>query len=544
MIKNDNKKILIGIPTKNAESYLGNLGDQLTALDYPKNLISVALVIGDSIDNTKASALNLKKRLLMAGFGEVHVNELRTGFHLTSESRHIEGYQKQRLLSLCITRQFIVDNFLRDNDYLFWIDSDYSVIPSNILQILLSYNVDFVIPTLRLPDGSLYDGGTHLNHKLIDEIEGGDLVEIEEASAHAFIKSDLLKKCNYFNERQSDTFQEQEGKIFSDNAKREGIKLYASKKAIITHLLINGTNEETVFPVSERGIRIFHLYEKYLNRTPDLVGFQSYLNSSITTDEIENCIQNSDEAIDQKNLPQIRTLLSLLKPMDVHGLNLVRKGRNFDGGYTMLDFKLENSLCYSLGIGDDVSWDLEMAEMGCQIYQYDHTIENFPKEHPNFHSFKIGICALPADESNLKTIDEIISSNRHENEDSIILKMDIEGAEWSIFREIQNSTLEKFSQIIVEIHGLERYRDPDHFALYLKALDKLSITHQVIHIHANNYGSISKIGRYRVPDVVELTYVRKKDHIFTVCNKLFPTSIDMPCHPGRPDYFLGAMGLL
>src|SRR5208282_1114392 len=53
-----------------------------------------------------------------------------------------------------------------------------------------------------------------------------------------------------------------------------------------------------------------------------------------------------------------KKVLSLLRPMDVVDGSLVRKGGRNDGGYVMLNSHTENTIAYSLGIGDDVSWDL------------------------------------------------------------------------------------------------------------------------------------------------------------------------------------------
>jgi hypothetical protein len=241
--------------------------------------------------------------------------------------------------------------------------------------------------------------------------------------------------------------------------------------------------------------------------------------------------------------PYIRKLLSLLKPMDVPGLSLVRKGRAFDGGYVMLDYKLESSICYSMGIADDVSWDSDMASMGCQVFQYDHTIKSFPLKHSSFHSFGIGICSQPTSDPNLKTIEELVKINQHEKEDSMIMKMDIEGAEWSVFAEIEESVIAKFSQIIVEMHGLEHAHSTRQLRKYLSVLERINRTHQIVHIHANNHGSLSLISGFPVPDTFEVSLVRRKDHEFSETKKIYPTSIDMPCDAARPDYFLGAMGL-
>jgi hypothetical protein len=241
--------------------------------------------------------------------------------------------------------------------------------------------------------------------------------------------------------------------------------------------------------------------------------------------------------------PYIRKLLTLLKPMDVDNHTLIRVGRDFDGGYVMVNNKLENAVCYSMGISDDVSWDLAMAEQGCNVFQYDHTIDNFPVINNQFYSFKIGISAVSTGESNLRTIEELIEMNEHQSENDIILKMDIEYAEWDVFEKIKIDLLNKFSQIVVEIHGLEHSCSTHHLRKYLDVLKKISTTHQIVHIHANNYGPVAFIGGIMIPGTFEVTMVRKNDYTFTECKKVFPTPLDMPCDTARPDYFLGTMGL-
>jgi hypothetical protein len=123
-----------------------------------------------------------------------------------------------------------------------------------------------------------------------------------------------------------------------------------------------------------------------------------------------------------------RRYLSLLAPMDVVRGELIRVGGMSDGGYIMLNHGLKNSICYSFGINDDVRWDAEMAARGCEVFQYDHTIDFLPEEDPRFHWHKTGI----AETSNgmFKSITDIVSDNNHLGRD-IILKCDIEGHEWT-----------------------------------------------------------------------------------------------------------------
>ena len=82
---------------------------------------------------------------------------------------------------------------------------------------------------------------------------------------------------------------------------------------------------------------------------------------------------------------EIRAALSLLTPKKAVGYNKVRVGRDFDGGYIMVDQLDGAPVCYSIGVGFDASWDLEMAFRGCQVYQYDPTVDRPDCEHPNVH---------------------------------------------------------------------------------------------------------------------------------------------------------------
>ena len=236
-------------------------------------------------------------------------------------------------------------------------------------------------------------------------------------------------------------------------------------------------------------------------------------------------------------------ILSLLRPMDVVGKRLVRKGRPNDGGYLMVDSGLKGVVAYSLGINDDVSWDLDMVALGCQIYQYDHTIDALPQDHPNFHWFKTGIAGRPSPDGVLQPLGDLIVRNGHAGRHDLILKMDIEGYEWDVFEAMDRETLTQFSQIVIEVHTLA-LSDSGRQAKIAAVLEKLYAVHQPVHVHANNHGYFGVVGGVPIPDVLEVTYVRRADHEFTECRRIFPTEQDMPCRPDVPDFFLGPIGAL
>jgi FkbM family methyltransferase len=142
----------------------------------------------------------------------------------------------------------------------------------------------------------------------------------------------------------------------------------------------------------------------------------------------------------------------------------------------------EDSVIYSFGIGEDISFDLSMInKYGVKIYAFDPTPKSiqwvksqkipkqfqlfeygiadydgiaqfFPPENPNHVSHTI----LPKDGSQYKPIEvkvhrleTIMKSLGHQKID--ILKMDIEGAEYAVIENILNSDIQ-IDQILVEFH--------------------------------------------------------------------------------------------
>jgi hypothetical protein len=270
--------------------------------------------------------------------------------------------------------------------------------------------------------------------------------------------------------------------------------------------------------------------------TKDIVSSQRAFNSILR--QIPLVINHPDPQL-------VRQILVLLRPLNVIGKSLTRRGHNADGGYVMLDDHIDETVAYSLGISDEISWDLDMARSGCQVFQYDHTIQGAPRVHPNLHFSKIGISGKSSLDGVFKSLADLIHENGNDARSDMILKMDIEGSEWSVIRELQESTLNQFSQILIEWHfDFQDIAGVDTLRIVLSTLEKINASHQVIHVHANNCGRMAVVAGFCIPEGIEVTYARRNNHLFEECEKVYPTPLDRPNDPNMPDYILGAFGQL
>lgn len=230
-------------------------------------------------------------------------------------------------------------------------------------------------------------------------------------------------------------------------------------------------------------------------------------------------------------------LQDLLHIAKVEGFELVRVGREHDGGYIMLDDFHAGDTAYSFGISNDVSWDKDMASRGYDVFMYDHTIDGLLEENPRFHWSKLGIADGHTQDDRLKTLDELIAQNHHEYKRNMILKMDVEGAEWGFLEQVSSETLSQFGQMTFEFHNIINNENPERV---LSAFRKINQTHQLVHIHANNNGNYISFGHKNFCSLLELTYVLRSKYSFVENYDVdLPLSIDDVNVPLVPEIELG-----
>ncbi len=234
----------------------------------------------------------------------------------------------------------------------------------------------------------------------------------------------------------------------------------------------------------------------------------------------------------------INEIKGLLRVKEPEGVNWIRVGQHHDGGYVMVD-DLEKVKCaYSIGICDDISWDEEFNRItGAEIYMYDHTIDKLPYTKEGvFHWYKYGIGGSDREEKRVLSLETMINDNGHKDTDHMILKIDVEGAEWESLAGIDPTILKHFDQILMEMHNIHDINERENI---VKSLNNLNAYHQLVHVHANNNEAVLPLGDWNLPMALEVVYLNKERFSFKESKRFFPTDIDEPNNPSLPDVPLG-----
>lgn len=225
----------------------------------------------------------------------------------------------------------------------------------------------------------------------------------------------------------------------------------------------------------------------------------------------------------------------LCKVKKVDGYQLIRVGGKNDGSYIMLDDFDNSKIAYSFGIGRNISWDECMADKGIDVYCYDYTIDGLPRENDRLHFNKIGISGIDKSEEKLLSMSSILRKNCHDGLRNIILKMDVEGAEWDFLESVSSDLLNCFSQMTFELHEVTGMTQRKTI---IAALKKINKTHQAIWLHGNNNGRVDTAGNIDIPSLLEITYVNRNQYKFIPTVYNCPIDIDEPNIKGKPDIVL------
>ncbi|MGE3991984.1 hypothetical protein [Pseudorhodoplanes sp.] len=232
-------------------------------------------------------------------------------------------------------------------------------------------------------------------------------------------------------------------------------------------------------------------------------------------------------------------LCGLMAPAGVEGFRKIRLGNAHDGGYIFLDDFQEISQVISCGISNDVTCDLAFAELGKPVVQFDHTVDGPPVPHPKFQFRKQAIDALGTIPGSVRLWD-VVSEVGDPARTDLLLKIDIDGDEWTTFAGFPVDSLKRFRQISCEFHWSSKLADPEHFALCLRAVENIRKSFFPVHVHANNFVGFANVMGVPIPEVFEVTFVNASIYRAGKAQKEPRSELDSPNNPDAPDLYLGS----
>jgi hypothetical protein len=204
-----------------------------------------------------------------------------------------------------------------------------------------------------------------------------------------------------------------------------------------------------------------------------------------------------------------QSLLHALTPYTVGGLRLERWGSDSDGGYVVpADLMSNATVLVTGGVADDVQFEAEVAlrAPGIRIGLFDHTISKAPSHAPaNAVWHKLGLGSAP----NCISLEAATELSGATSEDQIVIKIDIEYAEWELIESTSDDFWDRVTVLIVEMHGFDI---KERWGQYAALLEKLNRHLVLIDLHGNNFSKppYFEIESELVPSVMEGTYVNRK----------------------------------
>lgn len=249
--------------------------------------------------------------------------------------------------------------------------------------------------------------------------------------------------------------------------------------------------------------------------------------------EASNTIKNS---IKENSFEAQSRAMHVIKSIAPHAVDikLYRAGSKNDGGYLIADDLMPTDHLISFGVGDNVDFEVELANKIASTELYDHTIQKMPVSVPNSTLTKKKVVGV-ASEANHITLQNAADLAKSGGR-TFLLKMDIEGWEWDVLEYVSSSTLSKFRQIVVELHWTDRLLNDEAYKKMLIGLAKLNKHHRSVNVNANNWSGVNILGNIFLPEVLEVTFLNKSYYNFSKIAEGSYRSWELnnPCNKNKP----------
>ena len=181
-------------------------------------------------------------------------------------------------------------------------------------------------------------------------------------------------------------------------------------------------------------------------------------------------------------------LLDELRPVLIANCEMERFGAERDGGYLLCANLLRDvEAAYSYGIEGRDSWGCAVSRRyDVTVHQYDcfNTTEpSCPSGSFAFHPECVGDSQATIQGRAFDSLSNQIVKNGDQAK-RIVVKMDVEGAEWDSLLSTPDQVLSNIDQLAIEFHTSDQAR---YLGVYLSVVTKLKRQFYITNLHFNNY---------------------------------------------------------
>ena len=150
--------VLILVIGKNVERFLPTLENNLQSLSYPKHLISIGMLEGDSTDDTYGQMQKMTERLQQRFHKvELHKKDFSSAANIDHRRWKLKAQLMRRTI-IAQARNHLLKLCLKDeHQWVLWIDADVMSWDKDVIEQLLSFNKDIVAPHCVREDGKTFD---------------------------------------------------------------------------------------------------------------------------------------------------------------------------------------------------------------------------------------------------------------------------------------------------------------------------------------------------------------------------------------------------